>query len=135
MISDVTIVNKFQHKDNGTKKDILYKTVLKNVTFYKNADNLTSTTHNGVVEDYTFLLPFNDSFISYDKWIKKENKDGWYTMSIGDFIFVGELADDVTADNIQALRNANKSKCCEVTFFTCADRRFGNLIQLKVKGV
>lgn len=102
----ITIVNKLSAKDSITKRDTYKKTVL-HKCFYKQitSRSVTGTTVN-LGSSAVCRIPKNVNFRPYHEW--KEDISQGFTLSVGDYIFLGELKEDATADNIISLYNEYK---------------------------
>lgn len=102
----ITIVNKLAAKDSATKLDTYKKTVVENC-FYKQiiSRDVSGTTVN-LGTSAVCRIPKNPKYKPYNEW-KKDITDG-FTLSVGDYIFRGEISETITADNVIALYNKNR---------------------------
>ena len=77
----------------------------------------------------------DDKYRPYDEWKKLDNKDSYYTLSQGDYIFLTEISDDFLPNTIIQLKNNHKGMVCEVRSIIEVPKRHGATIRLKVSGV
>lgn len=132
MIGNITICNKLDRRDSATGLDVWYKTVLRGIKYKK--DKITSVVNTEVSmgNSFTILIPFSDGYLQYPQW-KNSSRDMHYTMSQGDYIFFGEVEEEVTPNNIIKLKS--KYECCEVRSVEEVIKKHGVKIQLRVGGV
>lgn len=103
----ITIVNKLLARDSATKIDTYKKTVLEHCFFKQTISrDVTGTTVN-LGTSAVCRIPKNAKYKPYHEW-KKDITDG-FTLSVGDYIFKGEIADAVTAENIVNLFNEHRA--------------------------
>ena len=115
----ITLVNRHKAKDNGTGKDVFYKKVL--------VDCVWNATHNarnnGNSVTYTsgisVQIPTAQvyTYFDYSIWKNVENLEDCFTFSLDDYVFLGELAEDVTPNNIHQLIQAHKGKVFQIKRF------------------
>lgn len=131
----VTILNKLKGVDSLTKKDIWYKTVLTDVAWY--ADSTRTATSSAVyIGTYIkVLIPFHNEYLPYLEWREAGNQDTHYTMSTGDYIILGEVPEDITAENIVKTLQKYGENVCTVKHHKESYNRFGARIQLMIEGV
>lgn len=108
----VTVVNKLAARDSATKLDTWKKTVLHNCFFKQLVQRDIAGTTVSVGTSSICRIPKNPDFKPYHEW-KEDISDG-FTLSAGDYIFKGELNEDVTADNIVSLYNSHKPNAMSV---------------------
>lgn len=114
LATTITIVNKLPRKYAKTNRDEWYKFRLYNIP-YKIKEN-TGFSGTTLIKDqsWTILLPFDDKYVTPRSWFKRDNHTGIYTLNQGDYIFLNNLTDEVTSDNLQTLRQENLQEVCEV---------------------
>lgn len=130
----ITILNKLPRKDSITGLDIWYKTVLHDIPY--KVEKITGIDNNNVTLGQTFsvLFPFNTIYKEYESWILAP--DSGYTLSRGDYIFIGvDIQEDITPNNIVAIKNKYAQCVCEIKTITEVPRRIGVNYQFKIEGV
>lgn len=132
----ITILNKLKVTDSITKQDVWHKTILYNAYWSKMGVSNVAGTTVGVGEVIKVLIPFNDNYKQYNDWKQVGNQEGAYTMSLNDYIVLGEVTEDVTASNVISVTNAYGDNVCTVRSITeCQKRVDSQQIQLMIKGV
>ena len=131
----VTLFNKLKRTDSLTNKDIWYKTQLTNCAWYRKVERDVAS--NGVlIGSYiTVLIPFNKQYLQYDAWKQLNMQSEHYTMSMGDYIVLGTVDEEVNASNIVKVMESYGDKVCLVKHCNEVYERFGANIQLKIQGV
>jgi hypothetical protein len=129
----ITIANKLAKKDSVTGLDVWYKTKLYNIPYSIERIATASGTVVSVGQTINILIPFSDKYLRYRKWVEEVNREEYYTMSQGDYIFIDiDLEDDITPNNIVKLRDSYSPDVCKVSAITEVPERNGVLYQLKV---
>ena len=134
----VTILNKLKRADieNGTT-DLWYKHTVDNAVWYE--DSARNSGGNGVyIGTYiTVLIPFNDNYVDYREWrhLSEDELAEKFTMSSGDYIVLGEVPEEITAQNVVAIMNDYGVEKCIVRHIKKPHKRFNATVQLKVEGV
>ena len=130
----VSILNKLKRDDGTSGSDEWFVTVVDNVAWYRNSDRTVSASGVYIGEYKTILIPFNKAYLPYDEW--KNNTEGHFTVSEGDYIVLGEVTEDITAKNVvSVMKKLDKSKVCLVKSVIPREKRFGAKVQVKVEGV
>lgn len=139
MRGTITILNRLKKKDSITGLDVWYKTVLKGIKYKQDKVTTVVGTDVSMGEGYTILIPFSDKYVPYHKWKDSTSKDTTYTMSQGDYIYLGiELEEDVTPSNVVKLKSQYEPNVCEVRSIEevpISSTQYGVLIQLRIGGV
>ena len=132
----ITILNKLPKKDSVTGLDVWYKTKLYNIPYsIERVANIVGTTVS-VGQTYNILIPFDERFLHYRDWVKSNNRESFFTMSQGDYIFIDtDLEEDVTASNVVKLKEQYSQCCCKVSSITEVPKKYNVNYQLKVVGV
>lgn len=131
----VTILNKLKRSDSTTGQDVWFKTVLNDAAWYQNSER-TATSNTTYVGSYlNILIPFHDEFLPYREWKKTGNQLGHYTISIGDYVVLGEVSETITAQNIVKTLETYGEDVCLVKYYRAVDKRPGVTVQLKIQGV
>lgn len=130
----VSILNKLKRGDGTSGSDEWFVTVVDNVAWYRNSERTVSNSGVYIGEYKTILIPFNTAYLPYDEW--KNNTEGHFTVSEGDYIVLGEVTEDITAKNVvSVMKKLDKSKVCLVKSVIPREKRFGAKVQVKVEGV
>lgn len=130
----VSILNKLKRDDGTSGSDEWFVTVVDNVAWYRNSERTVSNSGVYIGEYKTILIPFNKAYLPYDEW--KNNTEGHFTVSEGDYIVLGEVTEDITAKNVvSVMKKLDKSKVCFVKSVIPREERFGAKVQVKVEGV
>lgn len=132
----VTILNKLKRDDSSTGLDVWHKTVLNDAAWYPKSEHGVSGTSVLIGSYFKVLIPFHDEYLDYAEWRKAGNQDGHYTMSIGDYVILGELdsEDEITAQNIVKLMTKYEPNVCLVKHFEPTHKRFNAHVQLMIEG-
>ena len=131
----ITIANRLNRTDSVTGLDVWYKTELHNITYSKERVTDVNGTQVSVGEVFTILIPFDKYYKPYIGWTKLADKDGFYTLSQGDYIFLTQVEEDIQPNNIMTLKNSYKPLVCEVRSIIEVSHKHGATIRLKVSGV
>lgn len=139
MRGSITILNKLKRKDSVTGLDVWYKTILKDVKYKQDKVTTVVGTDVSMGESYTILIPFNENYKPYNVWKNSTDKDTTYTMSQGDYIYLGiELAENVNPSNVVKLKTQYEPNVCEVRSIEevpMDSKKYGIKIQLRIGGV
>ena len=131
----ITIANRLNRTDSITGLDVWYKFQLKNIQYSKERVTTVNGTQVSMGESFNILLPFTSKYIPYLQWKDLSNKDDYYTLSQGDYIFLTEITEDIQPNTIMQIKNKYKGYVCEVRSIIEVPERNGVTIQLKVSGV
>lgn len=131
----VTILNKLKRTDGITGQDVWYKTVVNDAAWYDSVTRTATANATYIGRFITVLIPFHEEFLPYNKWKQAGNQLGHYTISIGDYIILGEVNEDITSQNIVKTMESYGENVCLVKYHTEPHERGGNNIQIKVQGV
>lgn len=131
----ITIANRLNRTDSVTGLDVWYKANLHNIIYSKERITDVNGTQVSMGEAFTILIPFDSYYKPYNEWKKLENKDDFYTMSQGDYIFITEVQEDIQPNTIMTLKNSYKPLVCEVRSIIEVPQKFSTAIRLKVSGV
>ncbi len=125
----ITIFNKVDADKNIVPADIWYKTVINNAYFRKKPVYSINGSDYIMSNTITVLIPFNDRYTQPVSF----NPPDTFTMSVGDYIFLGDIKEEFT--NIKKLYNKYKETACLVTDVIELEPRGVNRVQLKAVGV
>ena len=129
----VTVLNKLRRADNNSGKDIWVKTVLHNVAWYTKSAVKADGTSADISTYKIILIPFNSKYRPYSQW--KTDHFDTFSMSVGDYILMGEIDDSINADNIIKTISKYDADVCIVKHISELHKRFNAQVQLKIEGV
>ena len=131
----VTILNKLKRTDNKTGVDVWRKSTVDNVVWYTKSARSAGSSSVFIGTYITVLFPFNSRYLPYMEWKKPGNQDEHFTMSSGDYIILGDVPENITANNIIKVLEGYGENVCQVKHHNANYKRFGARVQLKVEGV
>lgn len=132
----ITILNKLKATDSITRQDVWYKNILHNAYWSKTGVSNVAGTTVGVGEVIKVLIPFSDNYKQYNDWKQAGNQDGYFTISLNDYIVSGEVVEDVTSSNVTQIMVKYGDMACTVRSVTECEKRISNqVVQLKIEGV
>lgn len=129
----VTICNKLSGRDSITKLDTWKKTVLHGCFYKQVVQHDINGTTVSVGTSSVCRIPKNQEYKPYHEW-REDISDG-FTISVGDYIFIGELTEDVNADNIVSLYNSYKPNAMLVRSVSDNSDFMGLCEHYRVEGV
>lgn len=128
----ITIVNRHKSRDNGTGRDKFYKKVLKDCVWdFKRLSHRSGNTVT-YTDGFAIQIPRDQeyTYMPYEIWKNEENLKDCFTISLDDYIFLGELSEDeITPNNISQLVQAHKGNVCQIKSFndlTLSDGSFSS---------
>ena len=131
----ITILNKLNRVDSLTGLDVWYKTVIDDAAWYKSVERGVTTTSVVISPFIKVEIPFHDNFLPYDEWKQNGMQVGNYTMSANDYIVLGEVEEDINAQNVVATMKKYGENVCTVKFHKELYNRFNANVQIYVEGV
>lgn len=131
----VTILNKLKRTDNKTGVDVWRKSTVDDVVWYTKSARSAGSSSVFIGTYITVLFPFNSRYLPYMEWKKPGNQDEHFTMSSGDYIILGDVPENITANNIIKVLEGYGENVCQVKHHNANYKRFGARVQLKVEGV
>lgn len=131
----VTILNKLSAKDSTTKRDVWYPVVLHNCSFTGATIRDVQGTTVSVGNAFTCRIPKNEKYRPYKEW--KSNTDDYFTLNVGDYVFLGELDDSeiVTPETIQTIYQSHKDTAFCIRAFKDNTGVIESLEHYRVDGV
>ena len=129
----VTLCSKLAGRDSTTKLDTWKKTVLHGCFFKQVVQHDISGTTVSVGTSSVCRIPKNPAYKPYHEW-KEDISDG-FSISTGDYIFKGELSEDVNADNITSLYNSHKPNAIQIRAVSDNSDFMGLVEHYRVEGV
>ena len=131
----VTILNKLKRPDSKTGVDVWRKSIVDDVVWYTKSARSAGSSSVFIGTYITVLFPFNSRYLPYMEWKKPGNQDEHFTMSSGDYIILGDVPENITANNIIKVLEQYGENVCQVNHHNANYKRFGARVQLKVEGV
>ncbi len=131
----VTILNKLKRTDNKTGVDVWRKSTVDDVVWYTKSARSAGSSSVFIGTYITVLFPFNSRYLPYMEWKKPGNQEEHFTMSSGDYIILGDVPENITANNIIKVLEGYGENVCQVKHHNANYKRFGARVQLKVEGV
>ena len=131
----VTILNKLKRTDSKTGVDVWRKSTVDDVVWYTKSARSAGSSSVFIGTYITVLFPFNSRYLPYMEWKKPSNQDEHFTMSCGDYIILGDVPENITANNIIKVLEQYGENVCQVKHHNANYKRFGARVQLKVEGV
>lgn len=132
----ITIANKLAKKDSITGLDVWYKTKLTNIPYSIEKVTTVNGTIVSVGQTINVLIPFSDKYKRYRDWADEPNKEDFYTMNQGDYIFIDiDLEEEITPQNVVKLKEKYAPDVCKVSSVIEVPKRNGVLYQLKVVAI
>lgn len=131
----VTVFNKLRRPDSIMGKDVWHKTVISDAAWYRQSERDINGT-SAVIGTYKkVLIPFHDNFLRYIEWKTPGNQEGHYTISVGDYVVLGLVEEEITGENIVNTLEKYGDNVCLVKHYTECHDRFGAHVQLSIEGV
>ena len=131
----VTILNTLKRTDSKTGVDVWRKSTVDDVVWYTKSARSAGSSSVFIGTYITVLFPFNSRYLPYMEWKKPGNQDEHFTMSSGDYIILGDVPENITANNIIKVLEQYGENVCQVKHHNANYKRFGARVQLKVEGV
>ena len=115
----VTILNKLAKANSITGQDVWYKKTLRNCVWEVQSNAEQNGTQTNVGASIKVQIPsgINSNYMSYNEWIKSGNQVDNWTVSQNDWIVLGEVAEDVTANNIIQVMKLYEPNACKIQLF------------------
>ncbi len=136
MQGPITILNKLKHQDSSTGLDVWYKTIMKDIKYTNTKVTSVVGTEVSMGQQFIILIPFTDKYLPYAEWKNSNQKDNTFTISQGDYIFLGsELEEEITPNNILKTKTKYEPNVCEVRSIEEVPQKYGVKIQLRISGV
>jgi hypothetical protein len=136
MQGPITILNKLKHQDSSTGLDVWYKTIMKDIKYTNTKVTSVVGTEVSMGQQFIILIPFTGKYLPYAEWKNSNQKDNTFTISQGDYIFLGsELEEEITPNNILKTKTKYEPNVCEVRSIEEVPQKYGVKIQLRISGV
>lgn len=131
----VTILNKLKRADGSGDVDVWYKHEVDNAAWYTDSARSAGGTSVFIGTYITVLIPFNEDYVPYKEWKNSEDKETKFTMSSGDYVVLGTVPEEITAQNVIQIMQNYGADVCTVRHLNETHNRFGARVQLKIEGV
>lgn len=102
----ITVVNRLDARDSATRQDTYYATVIHHCMWTEKISRMVQS--DGTVKvgvTHQVQIPESENYKPYRAWRLTEERQDAFTLTEGDYVFRGELTEEVTASNIRALVN------------------------------
>jgi hypothetical protein len=115
----VTILNKLKKSDANTSTDVWYKKTLKNCVWSVVANSSQTGTQTNLGYKVTVQIPKAQEipFKPYTEWKEAGMQDTAYTVSLDDYIVLGEVTESITSQNIVTIMKKYEPNACKVRLF------------------
>lgn len=119
----LTIINKLKKQDSASGVDVWYKHTINSCCWAKREHAEQSGTQTNVGASINIIIPdsFNKDYLPYHEWKDKQDKENYFTVSENDYVVLGTVNEDITANNIVNVMKSYEPNCCKVRIFD--DRR------------
>ena len=131
----VTILNKLKRTDSLTGADVWYKTVIEDAAWYTKAARTASGSGVYIGTYITVLLPFHSNYKNYLDWVAENNRENYFTISENDYIVLGDVPEEITADNVVKTLQKYGENVCTVRSHSTQYQRYGAKVQVRIEGV
>jgi hypothetical protein len=135
MQTTITLVNKLNRKDSSNNVDEWFKTVIPDCEYKRVSSHSVTEKTTVIGNSFTVLVPFTGKFLDYSQWKQLTDRSDKYTIRPGDYIFLGELDEEVSANNITTLYNTYKDSALQVKSYNQVVEALWTNYELKVEGV
>lgn len=114
----VTVLNKLDARDSALKLDTWYKQVVTGALWSANITRSVSGDGSvSIGQSVKCHIANRSEYMPYDEWKAAENRDAYFTIRTGDYIVLGEVAEDVTASNVLHIVKAKGADAMQVKAF------------------
>lgn len=114
----ITVLNKLDARDATLKQDAWYKTVLQDcmwtelVTRSVGADGTVN-----IGSSFRIQIPEKNNYLPYKQWITPANRDSYFTVSLGDYVILGEVSEEITPETLREIVKKYEPQACQVKSF------------------
>lgn len=114
----VTVINKLDARDAALKLDAYYKQAVAGALWSAQVSRTVSTDGSVQIgQSVKVHIADRSGYLPYDEWKAAENRDAYFTVRTGDYIVLGEVAEDVTASNVLQIVKAKGDDAVQVKAF------------------
>ena len=122
----ITIVNKLDAKDSALKQDSYFVTKLEHCMW---ADKVSRTVQSdgtvNIATTHQVQIPEAESYMPYRDWRKAETRADSFTLRAGDYVFRGEVTDEITATTIKNVAKLYEPDVFQIQAFKDATKGAG----------
>jgi hypothetical protein len=114
---------------------VWHKTILHDAVWYTDSARSAGSSAVFIGTYITVLIPFHDEYLPYMQWRERGMQDNHFTMSNADYVILGEVTENVTAENVTKIVENYGENVCLVRHHNENYDRYGARVMLKVEGV
>lgn len=116
---DITIINKLNKAESATGLDVWVKHTLHECSWSSKEIETAAGTQTSVGRVTKVQIPSgkNPNYKPYHDWSKAGNQEDFWTISEGDYVVLGEVAEEVNASNIVKTMAKYKPNQCRIQMF------------------
>lgn len=122
----ITIVNKLDAKDSALKQDSYFVTKLEHCMW---ADKVSRTVQSdgtvNIATTHQVQIPEAENYMPYRDWRKAETRADSFTLRAGDYVFRGEVAEEITATTIKNVAKLYEPDVFQIQAFKDATKGAG----------
>lgn len=126
----ITVVNKLPARFNESKKDMYFKHVLQNCNWHSVSQRKINNFDALSAISCVVQIPYQQEYVPYSKWVYEQQG---LTFCVGDYIFLGEITDEINCDNIVSVVLKYQPNVIKIKTFQDATL-FGHKL-LKIKNI
>lgn len=115
----VTIVNRLKGVDNDSGRDTFHKKILKDCVWMDKQIGSRSGNQITYSEGYQVHIPQAQKFtyFEYKIWRNAENLEDCFTLSVDDYVILGEVTEEITSNNITEVLDKYKPNAMQIRQF------------------
>lgn len=114
----VTVLNKLDARDSALKLDTWYKQVVTGALWSASITRSVSSDGTvGIGQSVKCHIANRAGYMPYDEWKAAENRDAYFTVRTGDYVILGEVAEDVTPQTVLQIVKAKGTDAMQVKAF------------------
>lgn len=121
----VTVINKLDAKDGGLRQDTYFKHTFDHCMWSlvtsRNIDMDGTVT---IATSHRVQIPENEDYRPYPEWIRGDH-ESTFTVRAGDYVVLGEVTEEVTAENIKKIMQKYEPEAFQVQTFRNATKGEG----------
>lgn len=115
----ITVLNKLKKADSNTSTDVWYKHTLKNCVWSVVSTSSQTGTQTNLGYKVEVQIPESQDipYKPYQEWCKNGNADTSWTISLDDYIVLGEVSEAITSQNVTVTMKKYEPNACKVRLF------------------
>lgn len=122
----ITVINKLDAKDSMLKQDAYYKTVLHHCMWsVRTTRTVQSDGTVNIATVHNVQIPESENYQPYREWKKAENRAESFTLRTGDYIVLGEVAEEITALTLKSITKLYEPDAFQIQSFRDATKGNG----------